>query len=91
MIKEYFNIIKNDGAIGGWLILLFSLSLLIASFILPPTGLIDNSVLIAVAEVNIFYVLIFKLPNLIASVRDGRELHLKYKDAEVDIKAEKDS
>lgn len=54
-----------------------SLGLIIASFVLPPTGMIDNSVLQAVGEILIFPV-IWMIPE---AIRAGRKI--KYKDLEI--------
>lgn len=89
-IKEFYNICKEDGALGGWTMLIFSMFLVVVSFVLPPLGIIDGSVLLAVAEINTFYVIIFKLPNLIQSVKDGKALKLKYGDAEVEVSSNKE-
>lgn len=54
-----------------------ALGLIISSFILPPTGMIDNSVLQAVGEILIFPV-IWMIPE---AIRAGRKI--KYKDLEI--------
>lgn len=54
-----------------------SLGLIIASFVLPPTGMIDNSVLQAVGEILIFPV-IWIIPE---AIRAGKKI--KYKDLEI--------
>ena len=59
-----------------------ALGLLIASFIVPPTGIIDPSVLQAVGEILVFPV-IWMIPD---AIRAGKTI--KYKDLE--IKTEKD-
>lgn len=57
-----------------------SLSLIITSFILPPIGVIDNSVLQAVGEILVFPV-IWMIPD---AIRAGRRI--KYKDLEINGK-----
>lgn len=59
-----------------------ALGLLIASFIVPPTGIIDPSVLQAVGEILVFPV-IWMIPD---AIRAGKTI--KYKDLE--IKTEKE-
>ena len=59
-----------------------ALGLLIASFIVPPTGIIDPSVLQAVGEILVFPV-IWMIPD---AIRAGKTI--KYRDLE--IKTEKD-
>lgn len=85
MAKEFLKICKEDGALLAWILMIFSMCLIIAAFVLPPMAIIDGSVLIAVAELNIFYVLMFKLPNIIASIEHGKALRIKYKDAEIEV------
>lgn len=57
-----------------------ALGLIIASFILPPIGVIDNSVLQAVGEILVFPV-IWMIPD---AIRAGRRI--KYKDLEINGK-----
>ena len=80
-IKLYFS--KDEwlviGEIGTAIV---ALGLLIASFIVPPTGIIDPSVLQAVGEILVFPV-IWMIPD---AIRAGKTI--KYKDLE--IKTEKD-
>lgn len=66
-----------------WLIIgeatttLVALGLIIASFIVPPTGVIDPSVLQAIGEILVFPV-IWMVPQ---AIRAGRKI--KYKDLEI--------
>lgn len=57
-----------------------ALGLIIASFILPPSGVIDISVLQAVGEILVFPV-IWMIPD---AIRAGRRI--KYKDLEINGK-----
>jgi hypothetical protein len=57
-----------------------ALGLIIASFILPPRGVIDNSVLQAVGEILVFPVILM-IPD---AIRAGRRI--KYKDLEINGK-----
>ena len=54
-----------------------AIGLIVTSFILPPTGIIDNSVLKAVGEILIFPV-VWMIPD---AIRAGRTI--KYKDLEI--------
>lgn len=54
-----------------------AIGLIVASFIIPPTGVIDNSVLQAVGEILIFPV-VWMIPD---AIRAGRTI--KYKDLEI--------
>ena len=56
-MKRFFKNFTKPQKISFWVCLLFSIGLLTASFILPPTGKIDPSVLRAVGEISAFSVL----------------------------------
>ena len=66
--------------VGEVVTALVALGLIIASFILPPIGVIDNSVLQAVGEILVFPV-IWMIPD---AIRAGRRI--KYKDLEINGK-----
>ena len=63
--------------IGEAVIAFVAIGLIVASFIIPPTGVIDNSVLQAVGEILIFPV-VWMIPD---AIRAGRRI--KYKDLEI--------
>ena len=63
--------------IGEALTTAVALGLIIASFIVPPTGIIDPSVLQAVGEILVFPV-IWMVPQ---AIKAGRKI--KYKDIEI--------
>lgn len=66
--------------VGEAVTAIVSFSLIITSFILPPIGVIDNSVLQAVGEILVFPV-IWMIPD---AIRAGRRI--KYKDLEINGK-----
>lgn len=88
-MKDWIKICIADGALAGWLCLLVSLGLLVASFILPPTGIIDSSVLAGVGELIGFGV-IFKLPQMVNSIKDGKSMKVTHGDTTVEIESSKD-
>ena len=55
MKKFYKNYLENNGFF--WLFSIIGLLLIIVAFFLPPTSYIDQSVLIAVGEINGFIAL----------------------------------
>lgn len=57
-----------------WITLILSAALIIAGFILPPLGIIDNSVLVAVGELG-FFALIAELPSYLESKKDIKIQH----------------
>ena len=70
--------------IGEALTTVVALGLMIASFIVPPTGVIDPSVLQGVGEILVFPV-IWMVPQ---AIRAGRRI--KYKDLEIGGSEDKD-
>ena len=52
-------------------------------------GQIDPSVLQAVAELG-FFMVIFKLPNIIASIKDGKSVTIKKGETEFTVSATKE-
>lgn len=78
----------DDGAIGGWISFVIMIFLMIFGFFSPPQGAIDNSILLASSELLGFAVL-FKLPNMIKSIRDGRALHIHHNNTDVEVTSEK--
>lgn len=84
MAKELFKIMKDTHSLGAWFALLTSILLVVAGFLVPPTGHIDGNVLIAVGELFAFATL-FRLPTLIESVREGKTLTLRKGGLEVSV------
>lgn len=56
-----------------------SITLLVAGFLLPPKGKIDNSVLVSVGELFAFAA----LASGIKAVENGKEVQVKHKDTEI--------
>lgn len=88
-LKMFLEVCKEEGALSGWICLLISVILLITSFLLPPMGQIDPSVLQAVAELG-FFMVIFKLPNIISSIKDGKSVTIKKGETEFTVSATKE-
>lgn len=69
---------KNNIIVIGELVTAFvAIGLIVTSFIIPPMGIIDTSVLQAVGEILIFPV-VWMIPD---AIRAGRTI--KYKDLEI--------
>lgn len=83
-VKEFWNICKTDGAIGGWICMLTAVFLLITSLFIPPKGLIDSSVIAGVGELFAFAAL-FKLPNIIQSISDGKSVTVAHNGTSVTV------
>lgn len=87
-MKEFIQSCIMHKTLGSWILLIFSIAILTAGFILPPIGIIDNSVLLGVGMLNTFGVLYFKLDDLIASIKDGKSLTIRHGDSEIRINDE---
>ena len=79
-----YNSAKNK-VLSDWIILLFSIGLFITSFFMPPRGVIDSSVLAAVGETGILYILIFKLQEMIESIKNGKYIKLKHNETSIEV------
>lgn len=53
-----------------------SVIIVIVGFIIPPTGVIDSSVLIAVGELG-FFSTVSKIPDFIKALKGGAEIEIK--------------
>ena len=79
-----YNSAKNK-VLSDWIILLFSIGLFVTSFFLPPRGVIDPSVLAAVGEIGVLYILIFKLQEMMQSIKDGKYIKFQHNDTSIDV------
>lgn len=61
-----------------------SIALMVGGFLLPPTGVIDGSVLTAVGLLLMFAV-IAQVPKILEAVQKGQSIKLKKGDMTVDI------
>lgn len=66
--------------------LVISIALIVGGFLLPPTGIIDGSVLTAVGELLMFGV-IAQIPRILDAVRNGKSLKFQKGDSSVEISA----
>lgn len=78
-IKTYFKNGKTSWKIIFWICLSVSIVLIIASFLLPPMGFIDSSVLEAVAALLGFPTIY----SILEVIESGREFSFKYKEIEM--------
>ena len=84
MREFYRNYLANNGFF--WLFSIIGVILMIVGFILPPTGTIDNSVLIAVGELNGFVA----IGAVIKSIDKGRSASIKHNNTELTINGDED-
>ena len=69
-----------------WVFSIIGLLLIIIAFFIPPTAYIDQSVLIAVGEINGFAA----LGAVIKAIDKGRSASIKHNGTELDITGNKD-
>lgn len=88
-MSKFIKICEQDGAIGGWVAFIISIILVVFAVVTPPPGIIDGSILTAVGELLAFAV-IFRLPNMIKSIKDGKSITYHHNNTDVTISSEKD-
>lgn len=87
--KRIIERIKR-ASIGEWInfvCFVVSVTLVVVGFIVPPTGEIDNSVLIAVGELG-FFSTITKIPDFIKALKNGASLEIEKGDTHIKIEGE---
>lgn len=84
MREFYKNYLKSN--LFFWLFSSIGVILIIAAFILPPLSVIDNSVLIAVGEINGF----IALGAVIKAIDNGSSASIKHNGTEVTINSNED-
>lgn len=78
--------IKNItiGDIINFCCFVVSVVLILVGFLLPPTGVIDNSVLIAVGELGFFSTLT-RIPDLIRALKNGAAIDVSFGDKKIHV------
>ena len=81
--------IKNAtiGDIINFVCFLISIILAITGFFLPPTGVIDSSVLMVTGELGIFAT-ITKIPDFIKSLKGGASIEIEKGDTHIKLEGE---
>lgn len=75
------KILSNINKTSFWICLALSVGLIVTSFILPPQGLIDPSVLTAVGEIFAFAT----LGTIIQGIERGADIKIKHNNTEVEV------
>lgn len=76
--------------IGEWInfvCFVISAALAVAGFIVPPTGEVDNSVLIVIGELG-FFSTINKIPDFIKALKNGASLEIEKGGTHIKIEGE---
>lgn len=89
MIKKVLHFAKHSGPLISFFAFWVSVGLLVASMIIPPPGIVDPSVLMAIGEIGIFSTLC-RIPDFIEAVRDGKKLEYHKGDTSVTVTSEKE-
>ena len=84
MREFYRNYLENNTFF--WVFSIIGVILIIVAFILPPLSVIDNSVLIAVGEINGFAA----LGAVIKSIDKGRSASIRHNNTELTITSNED-
>lgn len=87
--KHIIDRIKR-ASIGEWInfvCFVVSVVLVVIGFIVPPTGQIDSSVLIAVGELG-FFSTITKIPDFIKSLKNGASIEIEKGDTHIKLEGE---
>lgn len=84
MRKFYKNYLEDNSFFHFFSIA--ALILIVAGFIVPPIGQVDNSILIAVGELNG----ILAIGAVIKSIDKGRSASIKHNNTEVTINGDED-
>lgn len=82
MREFYRNYLANNGFF--WLFSIIGVILIVAAFLLPPLSVIDNSVLIAVGEINGF----IALGAVIKAIDKGASATLTHNNTSITISKE---
>ena len=69
-----------------YILVTISVSLIVGGFLIPPTGIIDGSVLSAVGELLAFAV-VAQIPDIVQMVRNGKSIKLQKGDFSAEIGA----
>lgn len=77
------------GDLINFVCFVISIILAVVGFILPPTGEIDNSVLICIGELG-FFSTVSRIPELIRALKNGASVDLSFGDKQIHIEGADD-
>lgn len=80
-LREIWNNSNKTARVFFWVLLLVGVGFLIASFILPPTGKIDNSVLTAFGMIQGFA----SIGVGFSCIEEGMQIKMKHNDTEIEL------
>lgn len=81
--------IKNAtvGDIINFCCFLISIILAVVGFILPPTGVIDSSVLLVIGELG-FFSTVTKIPDFVKALKNGASIEIEKGDTHIKLEGE---
>ena len=81
--------IKNAtvGDIINFVCFLISIILAVVGFILPPTGVVDSSILMVIGELG-FFSTVTKIPDFIKALKGGASLEITKGDSHIKLEGE---
>lgn len=81
--------IKNAtiGDIINFVCFLISIILSVVGFIMPPTGVIDSSVLLVIGELGVFST-ITKIPDFVHTLKGGASIEIEKGDTHIKLEGE---
>lgn len=80
-IWQWFNLGLPFHRVAFWISFIVSLVLIISGFIVPPTGVLDSSLLIGIGEIFAFAA----LGAGIKAIEDGKEVEIHHKETNITI------
>lgn len=83
--------IKNAtvGDIINFCCFVISIILAVVGFILPPTGVIDSSVLLVIGELG-FFSTVTKIPDFVKALKGGASIEIDKGDTHIKLEGEDD-
>lgn len=88
-VKKFWEICRNTNAIGGWMSLLTTIFLFVGAALCPPRFIIDSSILAAGGILFAFGTL-WKLPEIIASIEEGKSIKLSGHGVDLTVTSKKE-
>lgn len=88
-VKKFWEICREDGAVGAWFCLLTTIFLFIGAALCPPMFIIDKSIL-AAGGILFGFSTLWKLPALVKSIQDGKSLSISHGETNVTVSSKKE-
>ena len=83
-VRKFWDICRTTNAIGGWMCLGTTIFLFVGAALCPPMFIIDSSIL-AAAGVLFAFATLWKTPEIITSIEEGKTLTLQHGETSVTV------